>query len=302
MTVAVQLGDPRTPGATALLQASHALMEELFPSESNHYLSVNSLCTPDIRFFTATEDENTLGCAALALKDGYGEVKSMYVVKAARGKGVADLLMRALEQEALAQGLRLLRLETGHLLKQAHALYSKHGYFRRGPFGDYPDDPLSLFMEKPLRSDGLIVRPTDPLGPEGRALLADGDAAIRETLSAEECLSFSPEELSPPGITFYVAWQGTAAVGCVALCTWDGYAEVKRLFVPDNQRGNGIAAALMDRLEAEALAAALPLVRLETAHKLTAAVELYKKRGYRNCPVFGKYTAHPSRIYMKKPL
>ncbi|MCP5082068.1 MAG: GNAT family N-acetyltransferase [Alphaproteobacteria bacterium] len=302
MTVAIQLDDPRAPGATALLQASHALMEELFPSESNHYLSVDALGTSDIRFFTATEDENTLGCAALALKGGYGEVKSMYVVKTARGKGVADLLMQALEQEALAQGLRLLRLETGHLLKQAHALYSKHGYFRRGPFGNYPDDPLSLFMEKPLHSDGLIVRPTDPLGPEGRALLADGDAAIRETLPADECQPFSPEELSAAGITFYVAWQGTAAVGCVALRACDGYAEVKRLFVPPEQRGRKIAAALMDRLEAEARTTRQPLVRLETARKLTAAIALYKRRGYRECPVFGNYNAHPARLYMEKPL
>jgi putative acetyltransferase len=29
-------------------------------------------------------------------------------------------------------------------------LYERAGYQRRGPFGDYSEDPLSIFMEKKL--------------------------------------------------------------------------------------------------------------------------------------------------------
>jgi len=143
-------GDPRTPGATRLLQASHALMQSLFPGDSNHYLSIDALCTPQIRFFTAVENEDILGVGALAIKDGYGEVKSMFTDETARGRGVADMILARITQEAKTLGLPLLRLETGHSLHAAHRLYHRHGFESRGPFGDYPDDPNSLFMEKRL--------------------------------------------------------------------------------------------------------------------------------------------------------
>jgi putative acetyltransferase len=42
----------------------------------------------------------------------------------------------------------LLRLETGPYQHEALALYTSAGYERRGPYGDYPDDPLSVFMQK----------------------------------------------------------------------------------------------------------------------------------------------------------
>ena len=44
----------------------------------------------------------------------------------------------------------VIRLETGELLKEAVTLYTKLGFVRRGPFGDYADDPASVFMEKSL--------------------------------------------------------------------------------------------------------------------------------------------------------
>lgn len=41
-------------------------------------------------------------------------------------------------------------LETGPYQPEALALYAAAGYERRGPFGAYRDDPLSVFMEKGL--------------------------------------------------------------------------------------------------------------------------------------------------------
>ena len=146
----VEQGDPRAPQATALLQASHALMESLFPPEDNHYLSIDALCTPDIRFFIAREGDTVLGCAALADKGDYGEMKSMFVSEDARGKGVADALMRQLEDYARELDLPVIRLETGDLLHAAHRLYERHGYVKCGPFGDYVANKTSVFMEKRL--------------------------------------------------------------------------------------------------------------------------------------------------------
>jgi putative acetyltransferase len=55
-----------------------------------------------------------------------------------------------LEAEALRRGVETLRLETGNLQPQALRLYERAGYARRGPFGDYDDDPHSVFLEKSL--------------------------------------------------------------------------------------------------------------------------------------------------------
>ena len=150
MTVTVEPGDPRHPQAKALLQASHALMQDLFPSDSNHFLSIDELCTPGIAFFIARNGDAILGTGALADKITYGEVKSMFVAADARGTGTGAAILAALEAEARARALPKLMLETGHSLHAAHRLYERAGFTFRGPFGDYPDDPLSRFMEKHL--------------------------------------------------------------------------------------------------------------------------------------------------------
>ncbi len=143
-------GNPRDAQATALLQASHALMQELFSAEDNHFLSIDELCVPSVRFFVAKEGDVSLGCVALANKGNYAEIKSMFVDPKVRGKGIAHKLMQAIEVEARAQGLAELKLETGNTLHQAHSLYRAHGYKDCGPFGEYEESPASLFMTKTL--------------------------------------------------------------------------------------------------------------------------------------------------------
>ena len=111
--IQIKIEDPHAPEATALLQASHALMQKLFNPEDNHFLSIDELCTPDIRFFVARDGAQALGCAAIANRGSYGEIKSMFVDPATRGRGVGDTLMRHLIADGREQGLQELKLETG---------------------------------------------------------------------------------------------------------------------------------------------------------------------------------------------
>lgn len=148
--ITITAGDPRDAQATALLEQSHALMQSLFDPEDNHYLEIGELCVPSIRFFVAREGNVTLGCAAIANKGDYGEIKSMFVSPDARGKGISHLLMQALDAEARAQGLETLKLETGDKLTEAHKLYHTHGFKDCGPFGDYEANSSSVFMTKSL--------------------------------------------------------------------------------------------------------------------------------------------------------
>lgn len=146
----VEKADPREAQVTALLRASHALMEELFPPGDIYALSIDDLCTPDICFFAAREGDRVLGTGALAKHDGYGEVKSMFTDPQMRGKGVAGAILRQIEDQARTLDLPLLRLETGALLAAAVKLYQRHGFAQCARFGAYEENDTSIYMEKTL--------------------------------------------------------------------------------------------------------------------------------------------------------
>lgn len=108
----------------------------------------------------ARDDDGTaLGCGALRpLGDGAVEVKRMYVVPGARGRGVGAAVLAGLEDAARGHGWTTLRLETGPLQPEAVALYSGAGYRAIGPFGGYADDPdaaHSLYFERTLDRPAL---------------------------------------------------------------------------------------------------------------------------------------------------
>ena len=150
MSVVVTPESPLTDEARALLSASQDYMASIYPPEDNFSLSTDALAEPEVTFLRAREGSTALGCVAVKSMGDYGEIKSMFVSPAARGKGVGAALMSALDDIAGEQGFAHLRLETGPELESAVRLYARHGFERRGPFGAYEDLPASLFMEKAL--------------------------------------------------------------------------------------------------------------------------------------------------------
>lgn len=148
--IIIEPTSPRAPGTQDLLEQSHALMLSLFSPDACHFLDLEALEADNIHLFAAREGDTILGTGALAVKNGYGEVKSMFTADAARGKGVGAALMRQIEDTAREQNLPVLKLETGDVLHAAHRLYERHGFTYCGPFADYEDIPESIFMEKQL--------------------------------------------------------------------------------------------------------------------------------------------------------
>jgi ribosomal protein S18 acetylase RimI-like enzyme len=67
-----------------------------------------------------------------------------------RGCGFAKALLDHLAACARAQGVFVLRLETGIHQREAIGLYERAGFTRIPPFGDYKEDPLSVFFENRL--------------------------------------------------------------------------------------------------------------------------------------------------------
>jgi GNAT superfamily N-acetyltransferase len=103
-------------------------------------------------FLVARDDDGTpLGCGALrGLGDGVVELKRMYTVPAARGRGVGRAVLTALEDEARARGFTLARLETGDRLPEAHRLYVRAGYAPIPCWGAYASSAISLCFERAL--------------------------------------------------------------------------------------------------------------------------------------------------------
>jgi putative acetyltransferase len=149
--VVIALTDPADPSVRVLIEALDAYMIPLYPAESNHRLDIETLRRPEMRFFAARVDAQTLGCGGCWLHEDYAEIKRVYVSPKARGLGLAKRLMDRIEDEARAAGMTVARLETGIHQPEAIGLYRKLGYALREAFGDYPtDDPNSVFMEKRL--------------------------------------------------------------------------------------------------------------------------------------------------------
>ncbi len=140
---------PDQPDVHTLIAELDAYLYSLYPPENVYALDIASLLDPSVMFAVVRDQEGAaVGCGAVVLKDGYGEIKRMYVRPAARGQGVAAKLMRTLEDAAAAQGRHRFMLETGPTQPEALILYERLGYQYCGPFGDYPADPLSVFMQK----------------------------------------------------------------------------------------------------------------------------------------------------------
>ena len=100
-------------------------MNRLFPADGCHYLKLNELCVPEITFLIVYDAQQIIGCGALLNKTTYGEVKSMFVDPASRGKGAGDLLIKQLVNCARDANLPMLRLETSDKLATAIKLYEK---------------------------------------------------------------------------------------------------------------------------------------------------------------------------------
>lgn len=143
--------DPGQPEIRALLEAGERYGAALYPAESNHFASIDTLRAPEVLFLVARDAAGkAVGTGAVLVEAGWGEIKRMWVEPAARGHGLSKRLLGMLETHVREAGVPLLRLETGIHNNEALALYERSGFVRIGPFGSYADDPLSVFMEKAL--------------------------------------------------------------------------------------------------------------------------------------------------------
>jgi GNAT superfamily N-acetyltransferase len=107
---------------------------------------------PDGVFLVLREDDGrAIGCGGIARFDAArGEVKRMYVVPEARGRGLGRRLLEELEAQARALGYTSVVLETGDRQPEALGLYESAGFERIPCYPPYDSRALSLCFEKRL--------------------------------------------------------------------------------------------------------------------------------------------------------
>jgi putative acetyltransferase len=140
---------PDSADAVQLIDELEAHLAPLYPVTSRHGYTVAMLLALDVAFFLLRHDDVPAGCGGIQLFGAdYGELKRMFVRPQFRGLGFGKLLVDHLADHARANGVGLLRLETGIHQTAAIRLYERLGFQPIPPFGDYREDPLSLCYEK----------------------------------------------------------------------------------------------------------------------------------------------------------
>jgi len=143
---------PASPAARAVLHAYFADLAGRYyrrPATEEEITAAmrdepsDDLTPPGGLLLVASEGNSVLGCAGLRLLRGQiGEVTRVFVMPAARRRGLGSRLLDHLEAHARHHDITILRLDTRRDLAEARRLYARHGYtevcpFSQGPYSDH---------------------------------------------------------------------------------------------------------------------------------------------------------------------
>ena len=153
-------------------------------------------------------------------------------------------------------------------------------------------------VERLLMGANAQTREVDPAGADAqrciRAYFAELDRRSDTGFDPGSSLPADPEDFRPPRGSFLVAYQGDEPVGCGGVRHLDGgVSELKRMWVAESARGQGVGRRLLQALESRARGAGSSAVRLDTNRTLVEAISMYRSAGYAEVPPFNdEYFAH----------
>lgn len=142
---------------------------------------------------------------------------------------------------------------------------------------------------------------TDSSNPDFQQLVISLDAYLAER-DGEEHAFYDQYNKTDTIKNVIVAYHADIPVGCGAFKEYEpGTAEIKRMFVPDENRGQGIATSVLKELEKWAAEVSFTKCILETI-KDSEAVLLYKKNNYIIIPNYGQYAGKEKSACLEKIL
>jgi len=142
---------------------------------------------------------------------------------------------------------------------------------------------------------------------EVRALIRKLDDELGENYPPEQQHGLKIDAIFEPHVRFFLARKDGVALGCGGVAFFPGFAEVKRMYVAKEARGQGIADAIVAKLEDEAANANLSILRLETGTLQIAALRFYERLGFHPCEAFEPYSSMPpntiaTSVFLEKRL
>jgi putative acetyltransferase len=147
----IREGSPVDPAVRELIAELDAYNTSLYPAESNHFDPPEKLAAARAVFLVVEADGRLVGCGAAKHCGEWAEIKRMFLKPEVRGAGLASRMLERLLEWARTEGLQFARLETGNRSAGALGLYRRAGFREIPAFPPYQPDPLSIFMERPLR-------------------------------------------------------------------------------------------------------------------------------------------------------
>src|ERR1700744_4475028 len=148
MTVTIAIESPLQDEVRTLVSELNETLLAQTPREHCHHLTVEQMAGADTTVWVARDNGKAIGCGALKRHGGgIGEVKRMYTQLAYRGQRLGSRIGALSEDQARADGLDKLVLETGDGEGYAAAwrVYERAGSTRCGGVLDYPDTKWSVF-------------------------------------------------------------------------------------------------------------------------------------------------------------
>lgn len=153
--------------------------------------------------------------------------------------------------------------------------------------------------------DEVIVSRADLLSEDAQRLIESLNDELRRRYPEEGATHFrlDPEEVAEGRGAFVIARRAGIPVGCGGIRVLEpGAAELKRMFTRPEDRGRGVALAVLAALEGVARELRVERLVLETGVRQQEAIALYERSGFVPIASFGEYVSSPLSLCMAKDL
>lgn len=151
---------------------------------------------------------------------------------------------------------------------------------------------------------GCIVEPVSVRDPEVQTLLGALTAELaRSGYTPDQTFGYSVEQLEASRVHLVGAQTADRLAGVAGIeLQGEGVAELKRFFVRPEDRGSGVADALISALLTHAATSGVRLVRLETGDEQHAALRFYRRHGFARVARFSPYEASKTSVCMERAI
>ena len=156
-------------------------------------------------------------------------------------------------------------------------------------------------------SDDITIKiaTTTPDFDLGKTLFKEYAQSLGVDLSFQDFeseLQTITQQYNKPNGALLLIFKEGQAIGCAGIRKLEAHtAELKRMYLQDAYRGQGIGITLLTRSIETAKALGYHTIRLDTLRNMTAAQQLYKSFGFYEIPAY-RFNPLEGTIYMEKEL